>query len=476
VIVFKSGGSIFALTFAHGHMHIDDAKTESEFGLKVAVNALLDGNLRSVERSNIGVAIRDHAQAAGRRDLRAFGFDDALDLIRKVTGRGDGSAFAEVISGSRALRFSKKAGISDVPQAAVDALAYFKSSAYQKTAFKVLDFLSPVSDSEVEIKLDKLLVDSIRGGSDDFEIAIPEILPDRVASFRFENARASTFYPDLSLELYRESVGDRLAKLTIEDFKKHKVAAYDGDSEQAYAYWSLYHAMIGSLATGGERYALNEGAWYKVGKRVREAADRKFESILRKPDGKLRTFKQKSTEKKKGKRERVTYQSEESYNKEIATESGYLLLDTRLVQIDEKPGPGFEVCDLLDVAGRRFIHVKKSSRQSSVLSHLFKQGGVSAQMLKKYEPFKAGLIEKVRKHYDTTKASEVEAALAQREPWTVEFQIADYPRKDGKHNIPFFSKLTLQEEAGNLEAMGFDVKIGFISLSRLKHRSKDERA
>ena len=46
-----------------------------------------DGKLRSVERSNIGAAIRDFAQAAGQRDLRSFGFDDALDLIRKVSGR-----------------------------------------------------------------------------------------------------------------------------------------------------------------------------------------------------------------------------------------------------------------------------------------------------------------------------------------------------------------------------------------------------
>src|SRR3546814_1130007 len=62
---------------------LDDAKTEADFGLKVAINAISDEKLRSVERSNIGAAIRDFAQAAGQRDLRAFGFDEALDLIRK---------------------------------------------------------------------------------------------------------------------------------------------------------------------------------------------------------------------------------------------------------------------------------------------------------------------------------------------------------------------------------------------------------
>jgi uncharacterized protein (TIGR04141 family) len=76
--------------------------------LKVAVNAISDEKLRSVERSNIGAAIRDFAQAAGQRDLRSFGIDDALDLIRKVSGRAADSDFAQMVTGSRPLRFSKK--------------------------------------------------------------------------------------------------------------------------------------------------------------------------------------------------------------------------------------------------------------------------------------------------------------------------------------------------------------------------------
>jgi uncharacterized protein (TIGR04141 family) len=147
-----------------------------------------------------------------------------------------------------------------------------------------------------------------------------------------------------------------------------------------------------------------------------------------------------------------------------AAETDYLLLDQKLIQIDEVPGPGIEVCDLLDVKGRRFIHVKKSSRQSSVLSHFFKQGSNSARMLRQYEPFKAGFLEVVRKHFGQAKARELEKALAER--WTIEFQIADFPRPDGTNNIPFFSKLTLKEEARSIEAMGFDVRVGFIKLTR----------
>jgi uncharacterized protein (TIGR04141 family) len=87
---------------------------------------------------------------------------------------------------------------------------------------------------------------------------------------------------------------------------------------------------------------------------------------------------------------------------------------------------------------------------------LFKQGDNAAQMLRKYEQFKTTLIETVKKHYGLAKARELEQAFKDKKRWTVEFQIADFPRADGKHNIPFFSKLTLRDVASNLEAMEFD--------------------
>jgi hypothetical protein len=57
------------------------------------------------------------------------------------------------------------------------------------------------------------------------------------------------------------------------------------------------------------------------------------------------------------------------------------------------------------------------------------------------------MLKTIKKHYGPVKAGELEAALDNR--WTVEFRIADFPRSDGTHNIPFFSKLTLRDEASD---------------------------
>jgi len=140
-----------------------------------------------------------------------------------------------------------------------------------------------------------------------------------------------------------------------------------------------------------------------------------------------------------------------------------LLLDQRLIEIPDEPGRGIEACDLLDVKSRRFIHVKKSSRQSSVLSHFFKQGANAAQMIRKYPPFREALVAKVRELYGDAIASLLARSLDER--WTVEFQIADTPRRNGDYDIPFFSKLTLRDEARSMEAMRFDVAVKFVRLA-----------
>lgn len=48
--------------------------------------------------------------------------------------------------------------------------------------------------------------------------------------------------------------------------------------------------------------------------------------------------------------------------------------------------------------------------------------------------------------------------------WKVEFVIADAPRATGNFDIPFFSKISLRDEAISLNAMTYDVAVKFIGL------------
>jgi uncharacterized protein (TIGR04141 family) len=47
--------------------------------------------------------------------------------------------------------------------------------------------------------------------------------------------------------------------------------------------------------------------------------------------------------------------------------------------------------------------------------------------------------------------------------WSVEFHIVDAPRPDGTFAIPFFSRITLRDEARTLKGMTFGVALRFVS-------------
>ncbi len=66
--------------------------------------------------------------------------------------------------------------------------------------------------------------------------------------------------------------------------------------------------------------------------------------------------------------------------------------------------------------------------------------------------------------FGTKRSTDLDCALGEMlSGWTVEFHIVDARRPDGTFKIPFFSRITLRDEALALKSMSFDVAIKFIS-------------
>jgi uncharacterized protein (TIGR04141 family) len=159
------------------------------------------------------------------------------------------------------------------------------------------------------------------------------------------------------------------------------------------------------------------------------------------------------------------YQREAEYNAEFAAANGFILLDTQQIQIPGVERSGFEPCDILDIPGKRFIHVKKSSRRSSILSHFFKQGANSARQFSIFASAWTELRTLATQVGGEEAGVALDAARADQDrPWKVEFLIADTPRQNGQFNIPFFSKVSLRDELRTLRAMKYETAIRFIEL------------
>ncbi|WP_181171454.1 DUF6119 family protein [Mesorhizobium sp. B2-3-14] len=459
LLIFRVSDRLFASSFAHGWMYLNEDNLEGDFGIRAAINAVDDGKLKRLDRANLGDAMRAVSHSPFQREFKSFGLDDALDLVRKIGGSTRMEATADSMTGSRGLRVSGDLTIEDLPELADEALEYYGSDAYTHTSFKVLDVVTPVTDRILIAALDESAAQSIRQGHDDFELGLPVHYEDDGAAYRFLGPGLRRRYPDLLLRNYCAAMGDRLAQLDTQTLRDHKIAAVydDGRPEQR---WSIRSALVGSATLNDARYAVNEGEWYRVDEPFRLSIEASFLDVIQ--DWEIQPVPLRKIYDQHG---NGNYQSEASYNAERAVALGYLLLDLSSVEIPGIQRSGFEPCDILDIEGKRFIHVKKNSRRSNVLSHFFKQGGNSAQQFKRFPAAWTALYDLVLDRNGEHLANRLrEVNENDDRKWTIEFWMADAPRANGNFNIPFFSKISLRDEALNLAAMSYNVVVRFIGL------------
>lgn len=460
LIIFIKDGRYFSLAYGHGWLYLDETKIIGDFGLRSAINFISANKIKSLERANIAISMRDATQAARDRGLQEFGADDALEIIRKVSGTSDDDEFAGKAVGAKSLKIFVDNDLSEVPELASQSLELFNSEAYKDTPFEIIDFLRPVTDRALINELDQNALDEIIARSGDLQLAVPMFLDQEFTHIKYKGGGGGTD-SGVSMEKYIDRLSDKADELTVDRLKQHRILAYGDETEYPIGNWSVYNALIGSIELGGIRYAINEGDWFQVAGQFRDSAYRHYQENLIELDENLGPFIRRNIA-QSGKPQ-IRLETEAAYNERAADGCHYINLDTKLIQIPGTAGPGYEMCDLLDIPGRRFIHVKKGGRNSSNLSHLFRQGANAAQILKSSNEARQQLIQHVVNVADEAVAASFDDASRSLEGWTIEFRIADSPRADGNYDIPFFSKLSFKDEAMRIRTFGMNVLLGFIT-------------
>lgn len=461
ILMFETERRVFVVTFGHGWMYLKNSALEPDFGLKVSLNALDENLLRRVERANLGDALRGVSLSPFHRDFRSFGLDDALDLIRKVSGSTREAASADVMAGSQSLKLSGEISLDDLPSLARESLQFLRSTSYRSTGFHIIDYVRPITDPTLTDELGEIAATSIRMQENNFELGLPETNEDEGVGYKFTGPRLRGYFPDLTLRNYVSALGNRLEDLNTQVLRSHNIAAIYEDGVRPPRKWPIWSALVGSVVHDGTRYAINEGCWYAIEEQFRKSIEEAFSEVVTDwendpPRPLVRRYNHNGS---------GIFQTEAEYNIQLCRDRGYVLMDRQLIRLQGMQAGGFEACDALDVDGKRFIHVKRSSRRSSVLSHFFKQGSNSGQQFKKFKATWSNLAERVEGVAGRQGRENLSEAISDdSRKWSVEYWIIDVPRQSGKFNIPFFSKITLRDEVRNLRAMDYEVRIRFIPI------------
>lgn len=437
----------FAVAFGLGGWHMLKAGCyEERFGLMCTLNLVSPNNLRSLEKSNMGLSPKQsQEQVSQQGEIADFGIDIEQDLIRSVTGKCKNKDFGSTITGKDSLHVSAKTDLDNVKSMLAKYYTAYESTDY-KNDFGWVDYVAEVKDpmlvEQLHILLERQLADQ---SNDKIWLAVPDVIEwSDVAGFYYHNNRAQV-HADLYMKNLREEFESRSLDLTIENLKKLKAYALSASTDRQLRSWRLYNCIYAEITDDDtdKLYMLSNGKWYSIETDFVAQVNQSFAESLATPVIQMVCN---------------AGESEEDYNKRAAIDSGSVLMDRKMIQ----HGGGnskIEFCDLFHADSKVITHVKKYGG-SSVISHLFNQGLVSAELMLSDPDFRTKVNAKLPasvRFADTD-------AKPQASEYTIVYAIISGSTKP--LDIPFFSKVSLRNAKRRLELIGYNVSVQKIDLAK----------
>lgn len=441
VFLIKVGKRFFALTFGYGKFLLLADCYEENFGLRVVLNSVDPEKLRSVDVQSLdAVPLNRRSQSSVATAIADFGLDIEQDLVYAATGQPKDGAYGKQLTGKDALKISIPLVAEDLPALLAKLSVQYAADTY-KGSFAWVDHLSEVRTKSLTEKLDAALTAKIQKKLFDRTwLSIPDIIEwSDIAGFKYQKPKYGSLHNDIAWDSYLAFLGTDTPH-TVETFRKQYVLAISESSGQQIHAWPVYRCIYCELPYDGADYALNNGKWFKVNANFLNTLN---ESIKKIPTSSLKLPTYKGND-------------EGTYNEGVyKANAGYFaLMDKKLIQ----HGGGnskIEFCDLYS-ADKHLVHVKRYGG-SSVLSHLFSQGTVSARLLLSDPEFRKKVNDELPISHKLKNASQKPKA----DEFEVVYAIATNSAASSPE-LPLFSKINLRNSVNQLQMYGMKVSLAFI--------------
>ena len=456
----------FAFSFGVGRYLLKDVAYVRNFGLRVALNAIFEGDtgaetfdpsrLRSVtSRRPSANTLRLQGQASRSAALEAFDVDLNRDLLNGITGQPISDAnWGFRVTGANALHLSLPIDFAELGGLCKRMCSSHEGKDYQ-ARFAWIDDVSRVDDPSEQEQLEEHVVELLRSGTTaELTLAVPEFVEwHRVQHFVLPyERRPEVRRPDLRLNDYLSVLGQhgKLDEMSLHTLQAHRVHALDGEGHLAYQ-WSAWRCLSGELVVGGSTYVLDDGEFYAVSADYLKDLNKYIAknvpaSALKLPDA-------------------LTTWDEGEYNDHAGHQADLLCMDKRTVRVAQRSTTPIEVCDLLSTS-RHLVHVKRKLG-SSTLSHLFSQGYVSAELLLVNDDFRDGAAERIKQAIGDRSAQHTAldgdvnyfgGGPIDASEFEITYAIvADWGKDKLAERLPFFSKVNLRRTVEDLRSRRFKV-------------------
>lgn len=436
VLVLSVADHWFAVTFGHGRHLLAQGVWEPNFGLKVTLNSIDDSSIRSIDRRSfdpIGRHTKEQASRPG--SIQQFGLHVEEDLLRAVVGRPEDEDLGRRLAGMDALYVTTSVLLEELPAALERYLHQWHQTAYRER-YPWVDHVAEVRDRKQVQELDAELVGRlVTGRLEHTWLAVPEPIDwSEVGGFRFTQARSARVHSDIHIRTLLGSLRNPEG-LSASTLKSKRIYCLDPDGRYARHTWSAHQCLYAELRQDDKLFLLTGGHWYQVAR-----------SFVRQVDEEVRRLPASQSPLPP-----YCHENEAEYNQSVANSSGAIALMDRQNIRYGGGASAVEFCDLF-VEERVFMHVKRYGG-SSVLSHLFSQGLVSATLFAQDPDFRR----RVRERLSPAHRDGIPVEHPRLDRYEVGFAIIS--RSEGQLALPFFSKVNLRNVVRSLKGLGYKVSL-----------------
>lgn len=450
------GDRIATICFGHVHIALNDDAFERQFGLKVTLNTVPRGRLRTLDLATPdAVTFQKRVQASKDSDLQEFGVDMLRDLARVAGGTPTNATFARFVAGKDSLSITCDVDTGTLQTKCAEIVAAYGKHDYRKE-FSWVDNMKQVVERDLIENLDARLFSALQalrdGEESDLHMAPPEIVNYTEGSQLHYNGFGShgTTFHSLSIDDYVSELERCQFEGDIADIKeRHRIKA-KGDGEEEFSEkWRVYDCFVfeTSIGTGknATHYVMFAGNWFLIEKNFKKRIDDFFDAI-----DKVIVI------------GATACRNEEDLIKDlVANRPDLLKLDQQKINPGGVRYANLEPCDFFS-NDKKFIHLK-DGHSSGPISHLWSQGVVSAEAFVSDAEFRKKLRAKVRSlggGFEVHLPKSTDKVV--REDYGVIYGIMRKPYADGSLGLPFFSKVSLQAAAERLAQFGIPLAIELI--------------
>jgi len=435
-VVYDNKDIYFGLSFGHGWQMFKDGVIVEQFGIKTALSIIKD-EIKKIEKKNFKNGLKDVSEQLGIIGTIAdFGFDIEQDIMRAIVGEPENQElYGKNVVGKDAISISVKKNVDEINDILLELYKSYISNKY-KERFGWFDNFSVINDKKLTDELDNKIICKIN--NDDktdviYWLAIPEVIEwENTKCFKYGNRNNDTEYQDITFDDFKKSLNDEEKNnITIHMLKNKKVKQIDTNDETIRE-WSIYKCLYSEIDLNNEKYLLVNSKYYKVDAKYKKIVESEYavDTSFVLPDW------------KKDDHENI-------YNKKVAeNNSDYQCLDGGVSQTNLIWKDKIEFADLVK-SDKHLVHVKKYGG-SAVLSHLFSQGMVSADLLLNNENFR----EEVNTKLIASHKNVVSKAKPDPSEYTIVYAIGT---SESDLKLPFFSIVNYKNIKRQLNSYRYNV-------------------